>query len=220
MALVHKGQIPVQWVFKHDATGAQGTAYWKDGNGVEFCISFRVPQERLAKIWSHLSAKSPYGADEIGFFSRIRKAVSRGVLKQVVNTIKQATLIPQATRLAGLVAQKTGLPIDPGQIGKAYDFAVAIATRNPKALAMAKRIVRTAALGNPKALAALTALRAVSGFVPAVKKITQPVIGAEPAYGYPYGAAAPQFGSNMHALPQVATCLGGYHVVWRYRKQA
>jgi len=145
--------------------------------------------------------------------------VSKGVLRQVVNAVKQATLIPQAAKLAGAVSKATGIPIGPEQISKAYDLAVAAATKNPEAIKKIVSLSRSAAMGNPMAAAAITGLRVVSNYVPAVKKVAEPVVGAEYGYGYPYGAGAPQFGSNMHVLPRVATCLpsavngqGGSHV--------
>lgn len=206
MSKIHRGKANVQWVFKHDATGACGTAFWKTPDGCEMAVCFKIPQEKLARVWKHLSEKSPYGADEIGFFKRIRKAVSKGVLRQVVSAVKQATLIPQAMKLATAVQRATGIPVGPEQISKAYDLAVAAATKNPEAIRKIASLGRMAAIGNPLAVAALTGLKAVSSYVPAVRKVAEPIVGAEYGYGYPYGAGAPQFGSNIHALPRVATC--------------
>lgn len=188
--------LPVQCDYAMTPAGATCCARWSV-HGISFEIKVTFSPEAMRRIYSEMCKRSPYGAapDEFGFLKRIRRLVNRRVVQQVVNTVKKATLIPQAAKLASVVARKTGLPINPAQMLKGYDFAVALMTGNPAALAQAKKLALLAARYNPKAMAAIEGLRLIAPYVPAIRKVAAPVLSGSYS-GAPVYAAA-----NVPALP-------------------
>lgn len=179
--------IPVTFELTWRDGAARGKACW-NVNGVCFCTTVDIPRETVAALWQHMCRKQPYGESDFGgFLSRVKRMVSKKVARQVISAIKQNSLLPVAGKIANAIQKKTGLPVAPRNLSKGFDIMVAAASGNKAAIKKIANLGRIAAMGNPTAIAALYALKAVSPYVPAIRKVSEYV----PQPPSPWQAIAP-----------------------------
>lgn len=157
--------------------GFKAHACLRLATGITMTWCIEVTKAAVDRIMARICAKH---GNSFGWnpFKKLKKIVASKVVKTALNYAAKATLLPRAASIASAIAQKTGIPVRPSILKDAFIMAAKAGSGNHAALMQLAKLGKAAAMGNPKAIAAMYAYQAAARHVPILRRLPNP-FGAE-----------------------------------------